>query len=224
MKIQILLFSMVLLIINICSSELLFASQSMIVVNLPITSCLDKVNINNMTPDFKNWYHANLSDWDIQKHWLEARKAVCSFYVAWWDINRIQLASIIPIYIPKIESPIWLQNIYIWQDYLYPERIWYKLWGWNAKSLPEGKSLYWFQFGGFGWRAVSEDRIVYLKSLEEPFRSAPIIQMYRYGGSPLLVARSNTGIVTNVFFQNHRNILDPMLRAQKYLWEKWYHP
>jgi hypothetical protein len=107
MKIQILLFCISIFILNIFSSELLFASQSMIVVNLPITSCLDKVNINNMTPDFKNWYHANLSDWDIQKHWLEARKAVCSFYVAWWDINRIQLASIIPIYIPKIESPIW---------------------------------------------------------------------------------------------------------------------
>lgn len=224
MKAQILLIIMAIFILNICCSKSLFATQSTTWIDLPLVSCLDKIDSNNILPDFKNWYHANFSDWDAQKYLLEARKAVCGFYVAWWDVTRIQLALIVPIYIPKIVTPVWLQNIYVWQDYLYPERIGHTLWGWNANSLLNKRSCSWFQFGGFGWRAIIEDRIAYLKSLEEPFRSAPTIQMYTYAGSPLLVARSSTGIITNVFFQNHSNMSDPMLRAQKYLWDKWYHP
>ncbi len=224
MKTYILLFIITTFILNIYSSELTFASQSTVWVDLPLTSCLEKINLNNILPDFQNWHHANLSDWDAQKYWLEARKSVCSFYVAWWDINRIHLASIIPIYMPRIATPVWLQNIYVWQDYIYPERIGHVLWGWNLNIFFNRRSFYWFQFWGFGWQAISEDKIAYLKSLEEPFKSAPMLQMYYYLGQPLLVARSGTGIVTDVFFQGRPNITNPMERAKKYLGKKWYNP
>jgi hypothetical protein len=224
MKTQILLFIITIFILNICTHQSLFANQPVVMTDLPLVSCLDKIDSNNVQPDFKNWYHVNISDWDTQKYWLEARKAVCGFYVAWWDVTRIQLASIIPIYMPKIVTPVWLQNIYVWQDYVYPERIGYTLWGWNTNIFLNKRSFSWFQFGGFGWRTVSEGQIVYLKSLEEPFRSAPMLQMYYYLGQPLLVARNNTGIITDVFFQNRPGIVDPMLRAKRFLWEKWYHP
>jgi hypothetical protein len=30
--------------------------------------------------------------------------------------------------------------------------------------------------------------------------------------------------VTDVFFQNRPNMVDPMTRAKIFLWSKWYHP
>lgn len=57
----------------------------------------------------------------------------------------------------------------------------------------------------------------YLKSQQVPFKNAPQIQFYLYLGWPLLVARDSTGMVTDVFFQNRPNIVDPMTRAKKYL-------
>jgi hypothetical protein len=57
----------------------------------------------------------------------------------------------------------------------------------------------------------------YLRSLQEPFRNAPQIQFYLYLGWPLLVARDTTGIVTDVFFQNRPNMVDPMTRAKIFL-------
>jgi hypothetical protein len=63
---------------------------------------------------------------------------------------------------------------------------------------------------------VQSNNQAYLKSLEEPFRSASTIQIYSYIGSPLLVARSQTGMVTDVFFQRS-GVTDPLRIAQQYL-------
>lgn len=213
--------------------------------NSSLISCIQKVNSQPLSLNIENFYHEhdgkdmilesrspiyqNTTGIDIA--FLNARMLICQFDRINGSIKDIYIKQIIPIYQANKKEPIAFQWIYLGQDYLKP---WYSIWNWLfwwSTTFSNGyyRVLPWFDAGALSdnfwlhkWWKSNFD--VYLKSLEEPFKSAPMIQMYYYLGQPLLVARSNTGIVTDVFFQGRPNIINPMERARKYLGKKWYSP
>jgi hypothetical protein len=196
---------------------------------------------NDSLPNFRNFYHFIPDGNKFQNIYYEGRAERCDFQTrsatSTWE--HIILNTVIPIYQPKSKSPIAYQMIYTGQDYLsLPvnwEEIkigtwlfWWSVPKWNPyiASLYAGiyTKLYNWPRGGtipnnltkWSWEA-------YFRSLEEPFRSAPMLQMYIYLGKPLLVARDSTWLVTHVYFQG-RDIWDPIATAKKYLKDKWYAP
>ncbi|NRH21373.1 hypothetical protein HOO68_04990 [Candidatus Gracilibacteria bacterium] len=208
--------------------------------------CIQKVNNNSLIlPNVGNFYSGNdqknivfestspiyQNTTGIDMAFRNARFLICQFYRIEGSMDDIYINQIIPIYQPHKKEPIAFQGIYLGQDY-------------QASGYSTGNGLFWgsttFSNGyyrvlpGFDAGALSDNFglhkgrkgnfYAYIKSQQEPFKSAPMLQMYYYLGQPLLVARSSTGIVTNVFFQGRPSITNPMERAKKYLGKKWYNP
>lgn len=200
-------------------------------VDMPLDSCLESIDQKLWWFSFWNISHTGANEESMNYQIKQSFKNICWFYSSWWMYEYITVWKIFPVYVPKQNMPINLYTIYTGQDYTI-KTIWespYYTWAFFASGLSRftPKSLYfWNGFSGW-WIYAGQQSLphneAYLKSLEEPFRSAPTLQMYAYLGSPLLVARSQTGIVTDVFFQR-KNVTDPIVIAQKYLWDKWYHP
>ena len=189
-------------------------------------SCIEWVEKSPGQIHFANFY----TGWtDIPERpdiFMQAQKRTCSLYTMWWMIlplGNMRVSLMIPVYYPHRSNPIAYQVIYTEGYQENPQNI--RFWGaepvpnWRLRGLYAGDS--YFPYGSIN---MAEWGGAYLRSLEEPFRSAPQIQMYYYLGQPLLVARSASGIVTDVYFQWSKNIIDPMARAKLYLGEKWYHP
>lgn len=221
-----------LLLTYACSIQILFATPSGTGSNLPISDCLKKVQSYPLVLNFSNFYHTG-STLENTNLVMMARNTICSFYVMWGSVNDIYIKQVIPIYQPKRNNPIAYQFIYMGQDYndntLLHTGAW--LYWWTRAFPTPGiiNTLPWFQGwrltdGGYWNKMYEGNTDALFKSFEEPFRSAEVVQMYYYLNQPLLVARSNTGIVTDVFFQGHLNIANPMMLAKRYLWDKWYHP
>lgn len=198
---------------------------------MPLDSCLNSINQKLWLFTFWNIYHSGANEEVMNTQIKEAYRFICWFYISSWNYEYITVWKIFPVYVPRQTMPINLYTIYTWQDYTikttwenpYYTRAFFT----SALSRLTPKSLYfWNWFSGW-WIYAGQHSLphneAYLKSLEEPFRSASTLQMYAYLGSPLLVSRSQTGIVTDVFFQR-KNVIDPIKIAQKYLWDKWYHP
>lgn len=137
------------------------------------------------------------------------------------------LRYLVPLYTQKDDVPIAFVGVFydsFWFLGTFPvangyqrKLPWFHSWIFSDKS----RNPLFFQEILYEWQNYSAD--AYLKSLEEPYSSAPMLQMYWYFSKPLLVARSQTGMVTHAFFQG-RDIENPLARAKIFLGEKFYHP
>lgn len=210
-----------------------FATQSSTWGNLPpIKTCIQKYIKNAQRVNFSNWYHEGISRMARARNAREAKLSICSMYMMGGNTEHLTLGTMIPVYQIDSDRAIGFYSIYLWQDYsmsgFWDEKYytWAFFW-WTIRSNGSWSmyDIWWFQGWKFGENGglFQSNNQAYLKSLEEPFRSAPTIQMYSYVGSPLLVARSQTGLVTDIFFQS-RDVTDTINLAKKYLWDKWYHP
>lgn len=136
----------------------------------------------------------------------------------WWykcfkytdNYKEISIQRIVPVYLPKKLLPIGFQVIFT-KQWVFSESFFIP--NWNKSHPP-----------GFIYTKGFYQKNIYDISLTEPFISAPMLQMYNYLWQPLLVARSGTGVVIDVYFQNRPNLVNPMERAKKFLWKKWYNP
>lgn len=207
----------------------------------------DRANISHKLPNYGNFYTGGVDTLVDIPHPSPAlstlpREALarsgmkslqCSLLYLDW--NRLIPHAMIPIYIPQSDDPIAFWFFYEHTDTGKVESSY-------AQHIDGVSSLLWFRSGLFvdtkymGNLKDSYDRRslfappvgqygmeAYNQSLEEPFRSAPMLQMYYYMGKPLLVARDASGEVQAVYFQQRR-VDNPMERAKLYLGEKWYHP
>lgn len=209
-----------------------WVSSAQVMQDPPLTNCLSKYTTNSPHYDFWNVYHSGALESIIQNKIIESYKEICWFYVAGWREEYLTVGKIFPVYSPIKEAPIGLYVVYTGQDYTVykyddPSAFYTgAFFAWVFSRLSSAWS-YPRQFNGwwlFAWNERLPHNEAYLASTQEPFVSAPMLQMYYYMGKPLLVARSSTGIVTNVFFQGRSNIVDQMIRAKKYLGDKWYYP
>ena len=167
----------------------------------------------NLIPNYANFYHENDGVLPIEKtqlqYWnttgikniiVRAENMECTYEEDKW--NNFINTQMIPVYHPTIISPIAFQAVYMNSGWVFQWVI--PVINGSPRKLP---LFYWGIFEQYShmtlkiWNHKPE---AYLKSLEEPFRSAPTLQMYTYLGSPLLVARSQTGMVTDVFFQREK--------------------
>ncbi|MDD2693763.1 MAG: hypothetical protein PHY14_02425 [Candidatus Gracilibacteria bacterium] len=201
------------------------STHAEVIGNGPYPGCLEKLASNPTVPDFKNFYHDWIDSGTFSGSLKSAEEWLCTFYVMGGSpmFGDIQITQVIPVYFPLKNHPQIYQFVYTGQE--YATRNVFKtgaglFWGVSAYSnFYEMRGARWFVGGALG--GINPD--AYLTSQKEPFASAPMLQMYYYLGQPLLVARSSTGIVTDVFFQG-RTIANPMERAKKYLGKKWYSP
>lgn len=197
--------------------------------NPPLESCLQDTKKHTFSGNIGNTYSWWLSQEKLSDFYMAFSKDICWFYVFGGIMVYIHVWKIFPVYLPTKDTPIGVYTIYLGQDYtmywtgaFYPWAYYmasYKKYNYTWKSpMPP-----WFR----GWRyhiSGKSNNETYLISLTEPFVSAPMIQMYNYLWHPLLVARSSTWVVTDVYFQNRPYIENPMERAKKFLWKKWYNP
>lgn len=219
------IYILLLYLFSIISPYNLYAS-AWAMVDLPIPSCLSKYKTTPPQYNFQNIYHSGSSEIILQWKVTESYKAICGFYVCGWIIEYLSVEKIFPVYSPHQNAPHGMYTIYTGQDHLPIENPFYS-WAFFSGEFSQlifSRWPYLIWFNWWAWHSSDSRNEAYLKSLQEPFKSAPMIQMYYYIGKPLLVARSNTGIVTDVFFQDRPNISNPIERAKKYLGKKWYNP
>lgn len=151
------------------------------------------------------------------------------------DWKRLVPEQSIPVYTPYSDAPLafWfiykntetgeVDSAYAWDIRQAWSLLWFRAglfadmkYTANTKNMYDRTNFSAPPVGQYGMEAYTE-------SLKEPFRSAPMLQMYVYMGKPLLVARDESGAVQHVYFQQ-RNIENPMERARLYLGDKWYRP
>lgn len=117
-------------------------------------------------------------------------------------LKYVKVERIIPLYMPREKYPIGFYTILVdtqksLRDEGYIQR---------ASVSSNGYKRLFPRF--FGWNYITQKPTsewmknvqAYLKSREEPFVSAPVLQMYWYLSQPLLVARDENGKVFSVFF------------------------
>ncbi len=160
-----------------------------------------------------------------------ASSFTCQFYrIPWAVMDDIRVGQMIPIYHPQKQRPVAFQVIYTGQNYQSYATGAGLFWGATIFSnWPTIRKLSWFVAGamvnGFGWdKQWWWSAEAYRISQQEPYVSAPMIQMYSYFWRPLLVARNTSGMVTDVFLEDFKHWKDSKEIAKKYLRTKWYHP
>ena len=137
-------------------------------------------------------------------------------------LKYVKVERIIPLYMPREKYPIGFYTILVDTQ----KSLWDEEYIQRASVSSNGYRRLFPRF--LGWNYITQKPTsawmknvqAYLKSREEPFVSAPVLQMYWYLSQPLLVARDENGKVFSVFFQ-WRDIPNPMERAKLYLWSEW---
>ncbi len=183
--------------------------------------CTQASGVRSKSYSFNKVYHGDLSEMVLTSKKDKFFSDWCALHLIFGvDVTSLSYLFV-PVYHPKW-WPIGFYGVYSgkylsWLTFFTSSAFRFD-WQWLRISGLHSWTMFRFN------QPNEKNSEAYLKSLQPPFSTAHTVQWYVYLWRPLLVARNADGLVTDVFIQNFRSIKDPREIAQKYLWEKWYHP